>query len=295
MKVLVTGGNGCVGSALKSLCKGNDDWIFIERKDCDLMNKEETISYFKKVKPDAIVHLAAYVPGFYQIDSVASFAHNIRINENVLEASHHSGIEKGLFCFSVTMFCEKPRAFPMDESMIFEGALTGPFAGYSYAKRMLALQCQIYNEQYNRKYFGIVPSNIYGPKDNFKSGRLIPNLICKFKEAVENNSDVIINGSGEPLRQFIYSDDLAFICKYLIENYNDTKPVICCSDEEVTIKELANKISYVMGFKNQIYFDTAKPDGNIKKTMNNAYLKSIIPNIKFTSLNDGLKIVGAVV
>lgn len=288
MKVLVTGGNGCVGSALKYKCAQDKNWIFIERKDCDLTNRDETIELFKSIRPDYVVHLASYVPGFYHINRVSSFSTNVRINENVLEASHLTDVQRGMFCLSVNMFPEIPSKYPMDESMIFDGPLNGVFAGYAYSKRMLALQCNNYNTQYNRKYFGLIPSNIYGPNDNLNSGRLIPNLICKFKDAISNNSDVIINGTGNPLRQFIYSIDLAEIIKYLALNYDDIKPIICCSDEEVSILELSNQLKELMFFKNKIVFDKTKPDGCLKKTTSNAYLKSIIPNIEFTSLKDGL-------
>lgn len=289
MKILVTGSNGCVGSALKTVCANENNWVFIDRNDCDLTNRNLTIGLFDEIKPDCVVHLASYVPGFYNIDRVSSFSTNVRINENVLEAAHISGVNKVMCCLSVNMFPEIPSKFPMDESMIFDGNLTGAFAGYAFSKRMLELQCQNYNIQYNRKYFGIIPCNIYGPNDNLSSGRLIPNLISKFKEAENNNTDVVINGAGKPLRQFIYSVDLANIIKYLIYNYSDIKPIICCGDEEVSILELANKISDAIKFKYEIQFDTSKPDGNLKKTVSNNYLKTIMSNIIFTSLSDGLQ------
>lgn len=289
MKILVTGSNGCVGNALKSLCQNDSEWIFIERNNCDLADRKKTIDLFKEISPTHIVHLASYVPGFYNINKVASFSENVRINENVLEASNISGIEKGLFCLSVNMFPEKPEKFPMDETMIFDGQLTGNFAGYSYSKRMLELQCQNYNSQYNRKYFGIIPSNIYGPNDSVNSGRLIPNLIFKFNDAIKNNTNITINGSGAPLRQFIYSIDLAKIIINIIANYNSTKPIICCSDEEISIYSLAQLIGKIMNFENQIMFDTSKPDGNLIRTVTNSYLKTIMPEISFTFLAAGLQ------
>lgn len=289
MKIIVTGSNGCVGSALKSVCVGEDNWFFADRRDCDLTNKERTIDMFERIAPDYVVHLASYVPGFYNIDRVASFSSNVRINENVLEASNLAGVERGMFCLSVNMFPEKPKSFPMDESMIFDGHLTGAFAGYSYSKRMLELQCQNYNAQYGRKYFGIIPCNIYGPNDNLSSGRLIPNLISKFQEAAKNNTGVTINGTGKPLRQFIYSLDLARIIKHLVAGYSDTKPVICCADTEITIAELAAQIGEVMSFRNQIQFDTSKPDGNLIKTVSNDYLKTVMPDVSFTPLKMGLE------
>lgn len=289
MKILVTGSNGCVGNALKSIELSNDDWFFVDRKDCDLTNRNKTIDLFSTIKPDYIIHLASYVPGFYNIDRVASFSTNIKINENVLEAANLIGVEKAMFCLSVNMFAENTLKFPMNELNILDGSLTGAFAGYSYSKRMIELQCQNYNHQYNRKYFGIVPCNIYGKNDNLSSGRLIPNLILKFKEAIKSNSDVIINGTGKPLRQFIYSIDLAKIIKNLAFNYNDVKPIICCGNEEVSILELAECIGEILGFNGKIKFDIEKQDGNFRKTVSNKYLKTIMPEISFTSLKDGLK------
>lgn len=289
MRILVTGSAGCVGSALKSICTDETDWIFIERSDCDLTDEEQTIEFFKNSDAEYVVHLASYVPGFYNIDKVNSFSTNIKINENVLWASHLSCIEKGMFCLSVNMFPEIPSKFPMDESMIFEGSLSGAFAGYAYSKRMLALQCQNYNEQWKRKYFGLIPCNIYGPNDNLSSGRLIPNLILKFKDAIKNNTDVVINGAGKPLRQFIYSLDLARIIKHLALSYSDTKPVICCADTEVSIYDLVYQIGEITDFKNKIIFDTSKPDGNMRKTVSNSYLKDLMPDVSFTPLKTGLK------
>lgn len=289
MKILVTGSNGCVGSALKLVCSNEHNWIFISRNECDLINREKTIKLFDTLKPDYVIHLASYVPGFYNIDRVVSFSTNVRINENVLEASHLANVERVMCCLSVNMFPEMPSKFPMDESMIFDGPLSGPFAGYAYSKRMIELQCQNYNIQYNKKYFGIIPCNIYGPNDNMTSGRLIPNLISKFKDAAKNNSDVTISGTGKPLRQFIYSLDLATIIKNLVSNYFGTKPIICCGDEEITIASLVTKIGEITQFKNQIKFDINKPDGNLKKTVSNNYLKSIMPRVSFIDLKNGLQ------
>lgn len=287
MKIIVTGSNGCVGSALRQICP-EGEWVFTTRNDCDFSNREQTIEFFKQHNPTYVVHLASYVPGFYNINKVASFSENVRINENVLEASHSVGVERGLFGLSVNMFREDSPRFPIDESMMFEGSLGGAFAGYAYSKRMLAMQCQHYNEQYNRKYVGIIPCNIYGPNDNMVSGRLIPNLISKFKDAIKMDSDVILNGSGKPLRQFIYSLDLARIIRYLAYNYTDTKPIICCGDVEISVADLAATIGKVIGFNRKIEFDTSKPDGCLRKTVSNAYLKQIMPNVVFTDLESGL-------
>lgn len=326
MKILVTGSNGCVGSALKNLIYNRsysteinidldgsapkqkvrksllyqgiarraniaDHWQFISRTDCDLTNRDTTIDFFKEAKPDVVIHLASYVPGFYNVRPVDSFSYNVRLNENALQASHEAGVERGLFALSVNMFPENPQAgFPIKEFSILEGSLSGPSRGYGFSKKMLALSLENYNEQYNTRYVGLIPTNIYGPNDNLSSGRLIPNLIQKFQQAVKDNTDeVVINGSGKPLRQFIYSTDLAIIIKHLVEFYQDTKPIICSSDEEVSIAELAKMIAEATGFKGEIKFDISKPDGVLKKTVSNEYLKSIIPDLAFTSLKDGIK------
>lgn len=290
MRVLVTGSNGCVGGAVQELCRDESNWVFSGRKDCDLTDRQQTIKFFQSIQPDYVVHLASYVPGFYNVNSVASFSDNVRINENVLEATHLAGVDRGMFCLSVHMFPEVPSRFPMDESMMFEGAINGPLAGYAYSKRMLELQCQNYNHQYGRKYFGIIPCNVYGPHDNLKSGRLIPSLICRFKEAIEADSDVVINGTGEPLRQFIYSIDLAKVIKHLINTYDGVDSIVCCGDTEVRIAELAGLIGEVMNFSSRIKFDSSRPDGNLKRTVDNSYLKTLLPStFSFTSLKVGLK------
>lgn len=290
MRVLVTGGSGCVGMSLKDVTANDKDneWIFVGSKECDLRNRTDTLKLFEQTDPDYVVHLASYVPGFYNMDKVKSFSDNIKINENVLEAANLSDIEKGIFGLSINMFSDNPSKLPIDESMMFEGELNSVVEGYGYSKRMLALQCKNYNEQYNRKYIGIIPCNIFGPHDNLNSGRLIPNLIKKFKEAKQNKTDVVINGTGKPYRQFIYAVDLSKIIVNLLFNYNETKPVICCGDVEISISELAEKIANITEFKGNIIFDSSKKDGYLKRTVSNDYLLSFMKDILFTPFYVGL-------
>lgn len=289
MRTLVTGASGCVGMSLKNeVMKSEHEWVFVGSKDCDLRIRTDTLKLFEQTKPDYVVHLASYVPGFYNMDKVKSFSDNVKMNENVLEASYLSDVKKGIFALSINMFSDNPSKLPIDESMMFEGELNSVVEGYGYSKRMLALQCKNYNEQYNRKYIGIIPCNIYGPHDNLNSGRLIPNLIKKFYEAKQNKTDVIINGTGKPYRQFIYSADLSNIIVKLLFSYKETKPIICGGDVEINIIELANKIGQHMNFKGQIIFDTSKKDGCLKRTVSNAYLLSLVPGLSFTPFDVGL-------
>lgn len=280
MRVLVTGANGLVGKALQQVAP---EWSYIARIDCDLARRADTICWFNNFKPDCVVHLASYVPGFYEIDKVKSFQENVRINENVLEATHSSGCKRGLFCLSANMFAGP---FPADESMIMQGELSGQFAGYGYAKRMLAHQIQCYNEQFGTQYFGIIPCNVYGPGDDPRFGRLVPSLMQRFKEA---KNSVTVNGTGHPMRQFIYSGDLARIIRRLVEEYRETKPMICCADDECSIMYLSTLIADATRFSGEIIFDSSKPDGLLRRTVSNAYMKTVLPGIKFISLADGLR------
>ena len=164
MRILVTGGNGCVGKSLADYAKSinsEHEWIYISSKDCNLENLTDTLALFDKVKPDSIIHLAAYVHGMYHNlnNTVSQFTSNVRINENVLEACNTTGVQRGIFCLSVGMFPNEPSKFPIDESQIFEGQPHTSIEGYSYSKRMLYMQCNHYNQQFKREYICIIPPN----------------------------------------------------------------------------------------------------------------------------------------
>lgn len=292
MKILVTGGSGCVGFALCEIINPEHTWIFMSSKDCNLCNREETLHFFDIIKPDYIVHLAAHVTGMYKNmkDRTTGFTNNVRINENVLEAANKCGVQRGIFCLSVGMFPDNPSHYPIDETMIFDGKPHSSIEGYAYSKRMLAMQCNNYNLQYNREYICVIPSNLYGSNDRFnlETAHIIPGLIHKFYLAKKNNTDITIWGSGAPLKQFLYSYDLANIIIYLLFNYKDTKPIICAGDE-ISVRTLVDKIAIIMDYKGKIIYDTTKNDGCLKRTADTTYLKKIYP-VTFTPLDIGLKL-----
>tara|TARA_B100001287_G_scaffold269925_1_gene267955 strand:+ start:2492 stop:3460 length:969 start_codon:yes stop_codon:yes gene_type:complete len=307
MRICVTGGNGMVGSCIKDI-KSNypeHEFVFLDRKlgnhSVELTSKKDVLFYFSKEKFDAIIHLAADVGGLYKnMDkNVEMFNNNISINQNVLEAANKYGIQRGIFCLSSCIYPPKPSKFPMDETMIHEGPPHPSNEGYAYAKRMLEVQCRNYNKAYGREYICVVPVNLYGPHDNFSltDGHLIPMVIHRFYKNLQwrhNNpgGEFIAYGTGNPLRQFLFAPDFAkIICEVLVgEKYKNTEPLICCNNDELTIKEIIETIADTMTIsREEITWDTTKSNGCMKKTVSNEKFKSIYPDFKFTNLKDGLK------
>jgi GDP-L-fucose synthase len=293
-KILVTGGSGLVGSAIKSISTlyPSYEFIFLSSKECDLTCWEQTSNYFNKLKPDYVIHLAANVGGLfknmkYKVDMLES---NLTINSNVLKASHNIKVKKLIACLSTCIFPDKT-TYPINESMLHLGPPHNSNDAYAYAKRILEIQCRAYREQYDDNFVCVIPTNIYGPHDNFNldDAHVIPALIHKCYLAKKSNSPFEIAGTGKPLRQFIYSEDLARLIMFVLESYSDPKPIILSVDElnEVSIRDLVIKISEELDYNN-ILWNESKSDGQYKKTADNSKLKSLI-NFNFTELNEGLK------
>ena len=296
-RILVTGGTGLVGMALQKITiddpnpNPNSNWIFIGSKDGDLRNYNETRAIFEKHKPTHVIHLAARVGGlFANISNPADFYRdNMLINDNVLFLSHTFGVEKVVSCLSTCIFPDKT-SYPMDETMIHNGEPHESNYGYAYAKRMIDVMNRTMKQQYNRNYTSIVPTNIYGPFDNFnlESSHVIPGLIHKCFLAKKNNTKLVIAGSGIAQRQFIYSYDLAKLIVRVLDTYNDVSPLILSVTEEVDIKYLVECIVDSMGFTGEIEWDTSKSDGQLKKTVCNGKLINLFGEIPFTELHQGI-------
>lgn len=284
-KVLITGGTGLVGSAIS-------DGIKISSKDVDLRNFNETLKLFKKISPTHIIHTAARVGGILGNTGHNGefFYDNIMINTNVLEAARLVGTKRVVSYLSTCIFPNKIE-YPLTEKKIFFGEPHDSNYGYSYAKRMGAVQSKVYNEQYGTKFSCIIPSNIYGPHDNFDliNGHVLPALIHKCYLAKKNNTDFIIWGSGEPLREFIYSKDIAKLSEMILNNDNILEPLIVTTGIETSIKDVAIEIAQHMNFTGNIIFDSTKPDGQFRKPSSNLELLKYFPNFKFTKLTDGIK------
>lgn len=293
MKILITGGSGLVGNSLKSnIDTSRYKCYFLSSKDYDLCDRNQTLALFDRIRPTYIIHLAAFVGGLYHNirNKVEFFNKNIMMNENVLEACHKYDVQRGIFCLTSCIFPSNPKEYPMTVEDIHSSEPHHSNESYSYAKRMLELQCRNYNEQYNREYICIIPVNIYGEYDNFnlETSHFIPALIHKFYIAKQNMNDVYIEGDGNCYRQLIYVKDLARIIMLILEEYKELTPVMCCDvEQEYLIKDIVNMISKLYNFEGNIVY---------KNTYNGVYRKTIssdidrlFPDFKFTSIEEGLK------
>lgn len=292
-KILVTGGTGLVGNAIKTISKNYDyDFIFLSSKDCDLTNYTDTFELFSKYEPDCVIHLAACVGGLFKNmrHKVDMFEKNILINTNVLKICHEIGVKKVVSCLSTCIFPDKT-TYPIDETMLHNGAPHFSNDAYAYAKRMLDVQSRAYKEQYNDNFICVIPTNIYGPHDNFnlQDSHVIPGLIHKCYLAKQKGEPFVIAGTGTPLRQFIYSEDLAILILWALENYNEIEPIILSvpESEEKSINFVATCIAKKFNYENLI-FDKEKPDGQFKKTANNSKLLARIQNFDFIPIEEGI-------
>jgi GDP-L-fucose synthase len=290
--VLVTGGTGLVGSAIKNVKSNNYNWIFLSSKDCDLTDYDSTYRLFSEIKPDYVIHLAADVGGLFKNinKKVSLLNNNLAINSNVIMCACEFNVKKLVACLSTCIFPDDT-TYPIDETMLHNGPPHDSNYAYAYTKRMLEIQCRTYNEQYNTNFVCIIPTNVYGPNDNFnlEDSHVIPGLIHKCYLAKQAGKPFTICGSGKPLRQFIYSYDLANLIIWTLEEYKDNTPIILSvdPDSEVSISCIANIIADKFEYTNVIY-DTSKPDGQYKKTASNKKLRKSLPNFEFTDIKIGI-------
>jgi GDP-L-fucose synthase len=296
MKVLVTGGTGLVGSALKSISGDYENYtfFFLSSKDCDLTNYEKTLNLFERIRPKFVIHLAANVGGLFKNmnQKVQMYEVNTLINLNVLKCAHEVGVKKCVSCLSTCIFPDKTE-YPIDETMLHNGAPHSSNDCYAYAKRMLEVHSKAYKEQYGDNFVCVIPTNIYGPVDNFslEDGHVIPALIHKCYLAKESGEDFVVRGSGSPLRQFIYSTDLAKLMMWVLEKYEEDGSIILSvgENDEVSIKDVAMEIGRSFDYKDRIVFDTTFSDGQYKKTADNHKLMNLIGDFEFIGIEEGIK------
>lgn len=297
MKVLITGGSGLVGSAIEELvkcCNKYDkyEFVFISSKDCDLTKFDDVRLLFNTIRPNYVIHLAAYVGGLFKNinKKVDMFEQNIFINTNVLKCCHEFNVSKVVSCLSTCIFPDKVSNF-IDETMIHDGKPHSSNYGYAYAKRMLDIQSLSYREQYDKNFICVIPTNVYGPNDNYSldDGHVIPSLIHQCFLAKQNNTEFIIKGTGKPLRQFIYSIDLAKLILWSLFDYDIKENIILSGSDEVSIEDVALKIAKCFDFKDSIVFDESYSDGQFKKTACNEKLIKLYGNLDLTIIEDGIK------
>ncbi|KAK4879262.1 hypothetical protein RN001_007408 [Aquatica leii] len=297
--IIVTGGSGLVGKAIETIVTAEgsegEKWIFLSSQDGDLCDYKATEAIFKKHEPTHVIHLAAMVGGlFHNLSHKLDFLlNNLRINDNVLQLSFETGVKKVVSCLSACTFPDKI-SYPIDETMLHDGPPHPSNFGYSYAKRFIDVANHAYNEQHGCMFTSVIPCNVFGPHDNFnlESSHVIPGLIRKLYNAIEKGDDKFrVLGSGTPLRQFIYSLDLAKLIIWVLRNYEEIDPIFLCVDEqaEVTIKQVAEEVVKSFNFKGDIVFDTTKPDGQYKKTASNTKLRNYLPDFQFTPFDIAVK------
>lgn len=285
-KILVTGGNGLVGSEFK----GNE-YFKPSSKQYDLTDKDQTYSLMIKGF-DSVIHCAAKVGGVGGNMNYKGefFYENIMMNTNVIEGARLTGV-KNLVAFLSTCVFPDDIDYPLTEKKIHLGPPHFSNDAYAYAKRMTDIQIRAYREQYGLNYKSVIPCNIYGPNDNYDivNGHVLPSLIHKCYLARENKESLKIWGSGKPLREFIFSKDVAILTKWVLKNYNENEPIILSTSEEISIKEIVGIIIELMNFKGDVIFDDTKPDGQFRKPSDNSKIKNYLPDFKFTPIYEGLK------
>ena len=285
MKTLITGGGGMVGSAMQSPLK-------LTREYCDLTNPKQTIGLFKAIRPEGVIHCAGKVGGVGGNMNYKGeyFYDNLMINTNVIEAARQAGVKRLVAFLSTCVFPDDVE-YPLTIDQIHKGEPHFSNYPYAYAKRMADVQIRAYREQYGLNYTSIIPSNIYGPNDNFslEHGHVMPMLIHKLYLAKQNKTDFVVWGTGKPLREFIYSKDIAKISEWVLENYEGEEPLIISGDEEISIKDLVSILVDEFKFKGKVIFDSSKPDGQFKKPSDNSKIKELLPDFQYTPFEQGIK------
>jgi GDP-L-fucose synthase len=285
-KILVTGGYGLVGSEFIG-----EQYFKPTSKDYDLKKREDTNRLMIK-QFDSVIHCAGKVGGVGgNMNHKGEFFYdNIMMNTNVIEGARLTGV-KNLVSFLSTCVFPDQVEYPLTEKKIHLGPPHFSNDAYAYAKRMADIQIRAYKEQYGLNYKSVIPCNIYGPNDNYDivNGHVIPSLIHKCYLARENKTQLKIWGSGKPLREFIFSKDVAKLTEWVLYNYNENEPIILSTSEEISIMDIVDIIVELMNFKGDVIFDSSKPDGQFRKPSDNSKIKNYLPDFKFTPLYDGLK------
>ena len=293
-KIYVAGHRGLVGSAIvRNLeAKGFKNIICRTHKELDLTNQNEVRRFFEEEKPEYVFLAAAKVGGInanntYPADIIYE---NLMIQNNVIKSAHDLKVKKLLFLGSTCIY-PKMAPQPIKEDYLLTGALEETNEAYAVAKIAGLEMCKFFKRQYGDNFISCMPTNLYGPNDNFdlKNSHVLPALIRKFHEAKINNSETVeIWGTGTPLREFLYVDDMADACVFLMENYDGEQHVNIGTGEEVSIRQLAETVKEAVGFEGELVFNTNMPDGTPRKLTTVKKLNGLGWKHK-VSLNQGIK------
>jgi GDP-L-fucose synthase len=272
-KIFVAGHRGLVGSALarKLAQEGFVNVVTRARSELDLRNRADVARFFAEEKPALVVFAAAKVGGIKANNDlpVEFLLENTEMQNNVIRAAYDSGVRKLLFLGSSCIY-PKHAPQPIPESALLTGALEPTNEAYAIAKIAGIKLCQAYAREYGANFISAMPTNLYGPNDNFDllSSHVLPALLRKAHAAkIEEKRELVVWGSGEPRREFLHVDDLAAACVFLLEKYDSPEIINVGCGEDISIRELAELICEVVGFKGELTWDTTKPDGTPRKLL----------------------------
>lgn len=293
-KVFVAGHKGMVGSAILRKLEGYDcEVLTASKQELDLRDQSQVRDWVCDQKPDLVFLAAAKVGGIHANDTYpGEFLYdNLMIQSNLIHAAKECNVKKLLFLGSSCIY-PKFAEQPIPEEALLTGSLEPTNQWYAIAKIAGLKMCQAYRREYGCNFISAMPSNLYGIGDNFdlENSHVIPALIRKFHEAKEeNHGEVVVWGSGKPLREFLYVDDLAEALIFLMENYSEEETINVGSGEDLTITDLATKVAVSVGFHNHIRFDPTKPDGTPRKLLDISRIKELGWESR-TSIEEGLNI-----
>ena len=293
MTILVAGATGLAGSAIvRELTRIGRPVVGISSKDVNLLDRNSTFDYLNNLRPGTVINAAAKVGGINANDifPVEFLSENIQMQTNLMDAAHETGVKKFVF-FGASCIYPKNSNQPIKEDYLLTGELEQTNSAYAIAKISGIELVKSYRKQYNHSWISIMPTNIYGPNDSFdlEIGHVLPVLIRKFIEAKKNNfQEVMLWGTGQPLREFLYVDDLAKAVLVCLEKYDNPQQINIGSGIEVSIKDLAQIISTQVGFSGKITWDLSRPDGTPRKVLDSTRITNLgwEPSI---SLDQGIK------
>lgn len=281
MKIYVAGHRGLVGSAIVRQIEadGKHTWVGRTRQELDLLDRDAVFKFVSEENPDAVIIAAARVGGIQANNNfpVEFLSENLQLETNLMDAAHKADIDRLLFLGSSCVY-PKFADQPIKEEYLLTGALEPTNEAYALAKISGLKLIQAYRREYGRKWISAMPTNMYGPGDNFdlENSHVLPALIRKFHDAkISGAQSVTLWGTGSPRREFLHSDDLGRACLFLLENYDDEIAVNVGASEDLEIRELAEQIKDIVGFSGEIDWDKSKPDGTPRKFLDSSRIRAM--------------------
>ena len=294
MRIFVAGHRGLVGSAIvrNIEAEGKHEWFGRTRAELDLLDRKAVFDFLAQEKPDAVIIAAAKVGGIYANNTypVEFLSENLQIETNLIDGSHSADIQRVLFLGSSCIY-PKLAPQPIKEEYLLTGPLEPTNEAYALAKISGLKLVEAYRREYGRKWISAMPTNMYGPGDNFdpQNSHVLPALIRRFHEAkVSGAPSVTCWGDGSPMREFLHADDLATACIFMLENYDDDVALNVGTGVDITIKELTEVIADVIGYQGEILWDADKPNGTPRKLLDVSRLKALGWSPKL-SLREGIE------